>query len=355
MDLQRRISRLLAIAGTALLASGVVAGALAGDAGAASQPPPGQPGHADHPTTTEGPTTTTRKSKSPTTTTTEAPTTTTMAPTTTTTAPTTTTTAATSASTADPADADQPAQGGAAEDDAAQDQPAQDQPAPSHADGDPYATQVGPTTSTVNAPVSRGPKSPVVPPRNPPPAAPVTSTTVSNPVPPAPVANPLPRTPVTALSGPPPSPMSQEAVQGVPPVGPPIPPWEPPTPESEAARQAAGGAAAAPTRRSAQLSMTGSGTRTLLFLAGIALLLGAMAVALGEPGPLRTARATAGGIEGAKPRSKVKAARTRRLRRTIRGWESGVPLAPTRRAAKRARLERRGRLEISLPGDEPGA
>jgi hypothetical protein len=82
--------------------------------------------------------------------------------------------------------------------------------------------------------------------------------------------------------------------------------------------------------------MTGSATRTLLFLAGVALLLGAVAVYLGEPGPLRTAHATTG--------AKAPKARTRRLRRSIPGWESGVPLAPTRRAAKRARLERRGQL-----------
>jgi hypothetical protein len=142
---------------------------------------------------------------------------------------------------------------------------------------------------------------------------------------------------VTALSGPPPNPVSLDAIQEAP-VGPPLPPWETlttTTPESENARQAAG-AAAEPTRRPAgQLGMTGSATRTLLFLAGIALLLGAVAVALGEPGPLRTAHAAA----SAKPK-----ARTRKLRRTIPGWESGVPLAPTRRAAKRSRLERRGVL-----------
>jgi hypothetical protein len=93
--------------------------------------------------------------------------------------------------------------------------------------------------------------------------------------------------------------------------------------------------------------MTGSATRTLLFLAGVALLLGAVAVALGEPGPLRTALATA--------HAKTPKARTRRLRRSIPGWESGVPLAPTRRAAKRARLERRGNLDFSRRGDGPGA
>ena len=311
MDLQRRISRLLAITGTALLFSGVVAGALIDGAGAApkEQPDkPGDPAHGGHETTTtsDATTTTTRKRK-PTTTTTEAPTTTTTSrASTTTSAPTTTTTVGGQA----------PNQGAT-------------------------AAQVGPTTSsTLNETVSRGPKSPGVPPGQPP-AAPVTNTTVANPAPPAPVANPLPRTPVTALSGPPPNPLSQDAIQEAP-VGPPLPPWETlttTTPESENARQAAGaaaGAAAEPTRRPAgQLGMTGSATRTLLFLAGIALLLGAVAVALGEPGPLRTAHAAA----SAKPK-----ARTRKLRRTIPGWESGVPLAPTRRAAKRSRLERRGVL-----------
>jgi hypothetical protein len=197
-----------------------------------------------------------------------------------------------------------------------------------------------------------------VPPQNPPPAAPVTSSTVSNPTPPAPVANPLPRTPVTALSGPPPSPVSQEAVEGPPPVGPPVPPWETDTttPESESSRQAAGAAAGQSTRRAGQLSMTGSATRTLLFLAGIALLLGALAVAFGEPGPLRAARAGTGDVAARRGRSRVKP-RTRRLRRSIHGWESGVPLAPTRRAATRARLERRGRLDLTLnpPGGGPAA
>ncbi|MGH8975793.1 MAG: hypothetical protein ACRD0C_21620, partial [Acidimicrobiia bacterium] len=102
MDLQRRISRLLAIAGTALLASGVVAGALIGDAAAAPRKQPDKPDHAGSTTTTsDAPTTTTRKSKptttttaAPTTTTTPAPTTTTAQPTTTTSAPTTTTTLA---------------------------------------------------------------------------------------------------------------------------------------------------------------------------------------------------------------------------------------------------------------------
>lgn len=339
MDLQRRISRLLAITGTALLISGVVAGALIGDAGAATKTQPDHP--EDHSgttaTTSDATTSSTRKKPRSSTTTTTAEgtkeraaattstsapptTTTTIAPaTTTTTGPTTTKSAPTTTTTA-----------GAA---AAQDQRA--------------AAQVGPTTSTtLNDTVSRGPKSPVTPPGQPP-AAPVTSTTVANPVPPARVADPLPRTPATALSVPPPNPVTLDAVQEAPPVGPPLPPWETETPaESENPRPAAGGAAETPTRRpSGQLSMTGSATRTLLFLAGVALLLGAVAVALGEPGPIRAARASA----GVKPK-----ARTRKLRRTIPGWESGVPLAPTRRAAKRARLERRGAL-LSFPGDGPGA
>lgn len=348
MDLQSRISRMLAMAGTALMATGVVAGALIGDAAAAPQrQPDGQTEHADHAdhttTTSDATTSTTRKPRSQrTTTTTEPPTTTTTsaskakaAATTTTVAPSTTTTTAPTTTTTAAATRSQ---------------------AP---DPDRSAAQVGPTTSsTAYAPISRGPKSPVVPPQNPPPAGPVTSTTVANPIPPAPVADPLPRTPVTGLSGPPPNPLSLEAVQeSAPPVGPPLPPWDTgtTTQESENARQSSGAATQTPVRRpSGQLGMTGSATRTLLFLAGIALLLGAIAVALGEPGPLRTARATATGPETANAKTKHKA-RTRRLRRTIPGWESGVPLAPTRRAAKRARLERRGLLELSPPGGEPAA
>ena len=350
MDLQRRFSRLLAITGTALLFSGVVAGALIDDAGAApkQQPDkPGDPGHAGHETTTtsDATTTTTRKRK-PTTTTTEAPTTTTTAkrkPTTTTTEAPTTTTTATSSANGQGQDPAGPGEGspGQEPNHGTQGQGGQ---APNQGA---TAAQVGPTTSsTLNETVSRGPKSPVAPPGQPP-ATPVTSTTVANPAPPRPVANPLPRTPVTALSGPPPNPVSQDAIQEAP-VGPPLPPpWETlttTTPESENARREAG-AAAEPTRRPAgQLGMTGSATRTLLFLAGIALLLGAVAVALGEPGPLRTAHAAA----SAKPK-----ARTRKLRRTIPGWESGVPLAPTRRAAKRSRLERRGVLgPYEAPAEE---
>lgn len=343
MDLQRRISRMLAISGTVLMLSGVVAGVLSGDAAAApqEQPPEGRTAHADHAdhttTTSDGTTSTTRKRKSAGSTTTTEPTTTTSGspakapattapPSTTTTAAPTTTTTATSTT---------------------------DSQAPNP---DRSAAQVGATTSsTTNAPISRGPKSPVIPPQNPP-AEPVTSTTVADPIPPAPVANPLPRTPVTALSGPPPNPLSLEAVQeSAPPVGPPVPPWDTQTttPESENARRASGAATQTPGRRpSSQLGMTGSATRTLLFLAGIALLLGAIAVALGEPGPRRAARATAAGPEAAKAKPK---ARTRRLRRTIPGWESGVPLAPTRRATTRARLERRGRFELRPRGGEPAA
>jgi hypothetical protein len=344
MDLQRRISRLLAITGTALLIGGVVAGAFIGGAGAAARSQPDHP--EDHPgttvTTADDTTSTTgkKKSRSSTTTTTErtqrdsaSATTGPSAPSTTTSAPTATTT--TTSGTAAQDQSQSRDQGGSESQGRRPDQTTS-------------AAQVGPTTSsTLNDTVSRGPKSPVVPPGQPP-AAPVTSTTVSNPVPPAPVANPLPRTPVTALSGPAPNPVTLDAVQEAPPVGPPLPPWETETPaESENPRPAAGSAAETPTRRpSGQLSMTGSHTRTLLFLAGVALLLGAVAVALGEPGPLRTARVAA----SAKPK-----ARTRKLRRTIPGWESGVPLAPTRRAAKRARLERRGNLPFSYPGDAPGA
>lgn len=346
MDLQRRISRLLAIAGVAFLASGVVAGAFIGNAGAAPQDQRDHPG--DHPTTSttrepksERTTTTTgRKGTTSTTASAAAATTTTTAPATTTTTRPPTTTSTSPATTTTTAAATSGQKGSARE------------PSPeSHRET--AAAEVAPTTSsTVNAPISRGPKSPVVPPGSPPPAAPVTSTTVANPVPPAPIANPLPRTPVTALSGPPPNPLTLGGVEEDP-VGPPLPPWEAEAtvPEAERPRPAAGEATETPTRRRAgQLSMTGSATRTLLFLAGVALLLGSVAVALGEPGPVRAARAMARETTG----TKVKA-RTRRLRRTIPGWESGVPLAPTRRAAKRARLQRRGRVNLSRLGAEPGA
>jgi len=79
-----------------------------------------------------------------------------------------------------------------------------------------------------------------------------------------------------------------------------------------------------------QLGATGSATRSLVILAGIALLLGAVAVAYGEPAVLQA-------VAGERPPVR----RGRRVRRTLPGWESGVPLAPTRREKARRRASRR--------------
>jgi hypothetical protein len=95
-----------------------------------------------------------------------------------------------------------------------------------------------------------------------------------------------------------------------------------------------------------QLGATGSATRSLIVLAGVALLLGAVAVAYGEP-------AVGNGVVG-EP-SPVR--RGRRVRRTIPGWESGVPLAPDRRDRVRRRAGRRRRRQarLSFPAGGPGA
>ncbi|HLF40296.1 MAG TPA: hypothetical protein VI854_02360, partial [Acidimicrobiia bacterium] len=96
----------------------------------------------------------------------------------------------------------------------------------------------------------------------------------------------------------------------------------------EAARAAeAVNPAPAPRRTTGrQLGLTGATNRSLLLLAGVALLLGALAVAFGD-GPLRV----------------VPIGGTARHRRRPAGWESGVPLAPDRREAVRRRMQEQRR------------
>jgi hypothetical protein len=99
------------------------------------------------------------------------------------------------------------------------------------------------------------------------------------------------------------------------------------------------------------LGATGASTRPLLMLGGGSLLLGALAVAFGEP---RSGRPTAAARPGTVPGRPGR--RSRRVRRTLPGWESGVPLAPERRQQVRRRIQRRqGRSWVTLPGGAPGA
>jgi hypothetical protein len=100
----------------------------------------------------------------------------------------------------------------------------------------------------------------------------------------------------------------------------------------------------APARRSAQLGQTGDGTRRLILLGGVALLLGAVVVALtgrDQPRPAFTGSVPAG------------PARRPRPRRELDGWEQRVPLAPAKRELARQRLGISG--GYGLPDDEPGA
>jgi hypothetical protein len=95
------------------------------------------------------------------------------------------------------------------------------------------------------------------------------------------------------------------------------------------------------------LGTTGATTRPLLILAGGTLLLGALAVAFGAPRPVP---ATGGGTSAL--------ARRRRppVRRTLPGWESGVPLDPQGRERVRQRVQdRQNRPRVRLPGGARGA
>jgi hypothetical protein len=99
----------------------------------------------------------------------------------------------------------------------------------------------------------------------------------------------------------------------------------------------------APARSSQQLSQTGDGTRRLMILGGVALLLGALVIAFtgrDRPLPLVLGSTAAAGPARRRPRS----------RRELDGWEDGVPLAPAKRELARHRLG----ISASPLDDEPG-
>ena len=102
----------------------------------------------------------------------------------------------------------------------------------------------------------------------------------------------------------------------------------------------------APARRSgAQLGQTGDGTRRLLLLGGVAMLLGAVVIAFtgrDRPRPVYARSAPAGPAYHPHPR------------RELDGWEQGVPLAPVKREMARQRLGLSDGYP-GLPGGGPGA
>jgi hypothetical protein len=101
------------------------------------------------------------------------------------------------------------------------------------------------------------------------------------------------------------------------------------------------------------LGATGASTRPLLMLGGGSFLLGAAALAFGEPGQVRTTGAPRPGTSNRRAR---RGRPGRRVRGALPGWESGVPLAPERRKQVRRRIQRRRRRSpVSRPGAAPGA
>lgn len=87
----------------------------------------------------------------------------------------------------------------------------------------------------------------------------------------------------------------------------------------------------APARQSRQLGQTGDGTRRLIIFGGVALLLGAVVV-----GFTGRDRGPALAVAASLPAGPVR--RRSRPRRELDGWEGGVPLSPTKRELARARL-----------------
>ncbi|HYT39874.1 MAG TPA: hypothetical protein VEN99_10205, partial [Acidimicrobiia bacterium] len=106
------------------------------------------------------------------------------------------------------------------------------------------------------------------------------------------------------------------------------------------------GVTPAPARHGNQLGQTGDGTRRLVILGGVALLVGAVVIAFtGRDEPLPAAVGPAAiGVRSA-------GRRRDRRRREIDGWEDGVPLAP----GKRELARRRAGVGVSAyPGPDGG-
>jgi hypothetical protein len=104
------------------------------------------------------------------------------------------------------------------------------------------------------------------------------------------------------------------------------------------------GVSPGPTRRSSQLGATGDGTRRLIILGGLVLLIGAVVVAFtGRDEPVAVA-----------PSAPPAPGRPRRGRRPgeIDGWEDGIPLAPGKRELARRQA---GLSAWSSLDGEPGA
>jgi hypothetical protein len=97
-----------------------------------------------------------------------------------------------------------------------------------------------------------------------------------------------------------------------------------------------------PARGSNRLGDTGDGTRRLIILGGVALLIGAVIVAFtgrDEPPPVRTpavGSTPSGPVRRRRAKPSGEHPRTPR-RREIDGWEDGVPLAPAKRELARRR------------------
>jgi hypothetical protein len=101
------------------------------------------------------------------------------------------------------------------------------------------------------------------------------------------------------------------------------------------------GGSPAPARRSQRLGETGDGTRRLIILGGVALLIGAVVVAFTGRDEPQTRAVAAGPPRGGAVR-----------RRELDGWEDGVPLAPGKRELARRRA---GLSAYSYSDGEPGA
>jgi hypothetical protein len=105
------------------------------------------------------------------------------------------------------------------------------------------------------------------------------------------------------------------------------------------------GVTPAPARSGKQLGQTGDGTRRLILLGGVAMLLGAVVVAFAgreTPRPVTL---------GSTPVGPARRRAGPRSRREIDGWEDGIPMAPAKRELARHRLG----ISAEQLDDGPGA